>query len=415
MGLAWVLVTHTGNKVPVGMFKDSGMTQPATQAGDAVVRWVDVVTTSGIIFSGTGTLEFVNGTPVMRSPNFTCPSRAWFPSKRGEFYSGNSRGLFGTASGYLADTVFVGGSGNTFGWYGFFDAVDPVSQYYGVYDGAFSYVSVGDFGWITKAVVRNSDTQWSFYRNGSLELNGTATNVQADANPFGFNTPADVVSLGYNITGSFSASIDSKILSLLPSNPLWTTFVVCAGNSLTAGISTSAGGNYPYQLNALLNIPSTGVRNDGVPSATTPQMESYAQLNIDGKWPTSASKKIVIAWEITNDLFFGATATQAYNNIVSYCNNRRALGDLVVVATCLPRSGAGTPITFETDRQTVNGLIQSAWATFADALSDVGNDATIGQPGDTTNTTYYLSDQTHLTAAGYSIVATYMQTAVQSL
>ena len=48
------------------------------------------------------------------------------------------------------------------------------------------------------------------------------------------------------------------------------------------------------------------------------------------------------------------------------------------------------------------------------ALSDVGNDATIGAAGASNDTTYY-SDKTHLTTAGYAIVATYMKNAINAL
>jgi lysophospholipase L1-like esterase len=48
-------------------------------------------------------------------------------------------------------------------------------------------------------------------------------------------------------------------------------------------------------------------------------------------------------------------------------------------------------------------------------LIDVGNNATIGQAGQSTNTTYYNADGLHLVTAGYAIVAGLVLAALAAL
>jgi lysophospholipase L1-like esterase len=131
-------------------------------------------------------------------------------------------------------------------------------------------------------------------------------------------------------------------------------------------------------------------------------MSALAFGKCDGFADPARPKAILCAWEITNDLQAGSTQQQCYDNMKNYCILRRAAGFKVVVFTCLPRGAAAQ---FETDRTAINANIVANWATFADALCDVGADATIGVAGSQNNLTYYNADKIHLTDAGYSIVA----------
>ncbi len=117
---------------------------------------------------------------------------------------------------------------------------------------------------------------------------------------------------------------------------------------------------------------------------------------------------MLCAWEVTNELFAGASAATAYANYVAYCQARQAAGFTVVAFTCVPR---GADADFETRRQATNALIRTNYATFATRLCDVGADATIGVPGAQNNATYY-ADTTHLNDAGYAIVAELAETEV---
>lgn len=188
--------------------------------------------------------------------------------------------------------------------------------------------------------------------------------------------------------------------------------VVCDGDSIARGYGiTTIAGSMPAQLEALST--SYHVVNIGTDGKRIADMVSDGATRVDViKDTTLFAENVVICQAGTNDLY--TAITDVYNNIVSYCQARQAAGWKVVVATILPRTEAGLRAGFETDRQTVNASIVSNWATFADALSDIGNDATIGQAASPNDTTYY-SDKVHPTAAGNAIIAALHKTALDSI
>ena len=189
--------------------------------------------------------------------------------------------------------------------------------------------------------------------------------------------------------------------------------IVCDGDSITFGTCATAGMSYPDQLVRLLGS-QWALTNSGAIGETVAQMTSTAPNLVDPCITGFDRRQIVCLFGGTNDLYFGADASTTYNRIVTYCQARQAAGWKVITFTLLPRSDGGTPVTFEADRQTVNTSIRNNWTTFADALCDVGGDATIGAPGASTNPTYYC-DGVHLTDAGYAIVAGLANTAVLSI
>jgi hypothetical protein len=94
---------------------------------------------------------------------------------------------------------------------------------------------------------------------------------------------------------------------------------------------------------------------------------------------------------------------------------RRAAGWKVVILTILPRTQTGCPANMETYRTSVNTSIRNNWATFANALADVGADATIGVAGASNNATYYDADKVHPIAAGHLIIKGLVNMAVSYL
>lgn len=175
------------------------------------------------------------------------------------------------------------------------------------------------------------------------------------------------------------------------------TYLACDGDSLTQG--QSATGNYPYQLVDLLGRATHDYCNYGVSGQTAVQAAADASYTID-PLSTSFVNPICIAWMGTNDIAGGSSQAATYNAIVAYCQARQSAGYSVVVITILPRS-AFDP-TKEAIRVAVNADIVANYATFADGLVNVAADARLD---DFTDTTYFLGDQTHLTTAGYAVVA----------
>jgi lysophospholipase L1-like esterase len=197
--------------------------------------------------------------------------------------------------------------------------------------------------------------------------------------------------------------------------PLVTLNIVFDGNSLTAGV----GGSQPYSINcvqSLINSQYSVISsNFGVSGQTTVQMISDANSQIDGAYDPSKNYNIVVCWEGINDLYFGATITQAYNNLVTYCLGRKAKGYKVVICTLTPRQNTGTPANQETNRLAVNQLILTNWKTFADAVANIGDNIPMGLYASCTNSIYYSSsDLVHFTDVGYNIMAGIASTAIFS-
>lgn len=192
--------------------------------------------------------------------------------------------------------------------------------------------------------------------------------------------------------------------------------VLFVGNSLTYGTTASSGGGTMtgtvYPAVAMTTLTASGFvgLNFGTSGKTGTQFlsEGFYYDGLGGPVRNS----VLVYWEITNDLANGASAATTYANVVSFCRSRRGAGFKVIVLTCLPRS---TSPTFETNRLAVNANIVANWQTFADGLCDVGANATIGAAGSQNNTTYYNADKTHLTDAGYALVAGLVANSVNAL
>ena len=125
-------------------------------------------------------------------------------------------------------------------------------------------------------------------------------------------------------------------------------------------------------------------------------------------------RNVLVWFSGTNDIWGSSdSADTIITSISTACAARKAAGwQKVIVATILPR-GPGNDAN-ETKRQTVNASIRANYATYADGLVDIGNDATIGQATQNSNTTYYNADQIHPSEAGHAIIAGYMKTATDA-
>lgn len=194
-------------------------------------------------------------------------------------------------------------------------------------------------------------------------------------------------------------------------------YLVAEGDSLTVGFASSGTfGPYPMQL-ALLYPPTrmVSVQNFAVTGSVIADLISREAAS-DAPYD-SRKNPVLLVWIGTNDLV-GATLTpaQLLTQLTTYCNSQRSAGySHIVVFTMLPRSAAGTSVTFEADRQTFNTSLRAGYKGFADALADVAADTRIGISGDELDLTYYNSDKIHLINAGYAIVASIAKVAVDSL
>lgn len=291
----------------------------------------------------------------------------------------------------------------------------------------FACVSKTEVAFVGRAVL-NPNRQVQLWRNGASELSVSDASTTA----FSWATPVAGAlnngTVGYFVgflgplviaSGTYSDSTSlalSKYLSSLrdTTTPTYAANVVCDGDSLTAGFQSWAGGGYPSQM--FVDKPTWKITNLGVSSQTVATMIANAPTNVD---PLRATGAVVCLWGGTNDLFFGASAATTISRIKQYCTDRRnaGWGGKIVVFTLLPRSDAGTPGTFETDRQTVNTELRNGAniGVYWDVVVDVGGNATIGAPGANTNTTYYSTDLVHLIGAGQAIVKGLAEPAIAAL
>jgi len=142
------------------------------------------------------------------------------------------------------------------------------------------------------------------------------------------------------------------------------------------------------------------VPNFGVPGQTQASMNADAVAQVDALYAATNEKNIAYCGGGANDVVTADTAATIQTAIQTWCSTRRAAGFQVIVATIPPAttiSGAN-----ETKRAAINTWVRANWASWADRLCDLDGDARLQTPS---NTTYYLSDGVHYTAAGHAVVA----------
>lgn len=190
--------------------------------------------------------------------------------------------------------------------------------------------------------------------------------------------------------------------------------VVFDGCSLVVDAGVAPEDGMPAQVMALLP-GGLDMKNLGVGGQTTQMMAADAATEVDPLYDPARPANILVCWEGTNDLILGSAppydARQAYRHLAAYCKARQRAGFRVVICTILPR---GRSAAFYEARNALNAELRAHWRSFADALTDVGANKTIGADGAETDATYYR-DTVHLTAAGYAIVAREVAGAVERL
>jgi lysophospholipase L1-like esterase len=221
---------------------------------------------------------------------------------------------------------------------------------------------------------------------------GGATNTAIDAHLGG-----DATGLVTTVAGKLDSTVASSTFARSG-----LVNIVFDGDSITFGTGATGGLNYVADASNGLDGRAT-IYDTGIGAQTMASMLSVA-TDVDSELKTGPLN-ICSAWGGTNDLYFGATAADTYASIVAYHQARKAAGwDKTIAYTITPRSDGGTPVGFEAARQALNALIVAGWATFADALVDIGNDAVMGAAGANTDATLYM-DGVHPTNKGHALIA----------
>lgn len=175
------------------------------------------------------------------------------------------------------------------------------------------------------------------------------------------------------------------------------------GNSICYGVNSQTR-SYPAVVGQLLK--SGNCHNFGDSGKTTPQLNTLATGNVDIVFDPTATKNILILNEGINDLKAGVNELTAYNNIKTYCQNRKIANPslIIVVVGLTNRTDVGNPAQYEIDRVAVNNRIaaaRSAGETWVDVFSRVDLNSSLNP----VNTTFYGADGVHPNNAGAIIWA----------
>jgi hypothetical protein len=179
--------------------------------------------------------------------------------------------------------------------------------------------------------------------------------------------------------------------------------LVCTGDSLTNGEGVTpfcTSGNLSTRLTYSINNFGIGNIGANVNASLMPYRESQYLGYL-------APSNVNFIWNGTNDISTkGLTAQQALNSILNECAVSHSLGFKTIVATPISRANGGTSQD-PTVKDVLGPLIrQYAVPGGCDAVADFAGNPIVGADGAYSNTTYYQSDTTHLTATGQaSIIA----------
>jgi len=188
----------------------------------------------------------------------------------------------------------------------------------------------------------------------------------------------------------------------IPGPPKGPGVIVLDGDSRTDGWNCSY--RYPY-INLLSLADSCQITKVSDGGNTTDSLIRRAEAVVDPLYTDTAKYNIVVVWAGVNDLAVqNKSDREVYNNLATYCQNRKLAGWSVLVCTEVSMKGVGTNGMCDRERDTLNQWLRRDWNAFADALIDLGGDYRIGSINAYVDTTYFC-DGIHLTNRGTEVVA----------
>lgn len=187
--------------------------------------------------------------------------------------------------------------------------------------------------------------------------------------------------------------------------------IIFDGNSLSNQSENGLVGGQRYPLQVYESIKplhkQIGYFNYSIGSRRTQTLTSEFDTKV---LPSCQPGDIIVFWEITNnahDLVDDTEGTALFANVVAYCDQVRNHDLICVCLTGIARDMPSFDDANITSRIIAcNNLMRADPSSFCDLLVDVGALTQFDSKADTTNTTYYNSDRTHLTNTGYDLIAT---------
>jgi lysophospholipase L1-like esterase len=191
--------------------------------------------------------------------------------------------------------------------------------------------------------------------------------------------------------------------------------IIFDGNSITEGSGSGAGAaNISSQVAAQLiaqKIFGASIVNLGVGGQTCAQMIADGSSQV-APLLEAGRDCIMVVNEGGNDIYFGATAQQAYQNMRDYCLLRRSEGFYVLVWSCPNRNNGfsadpgGSPVAYQAALLDFNNRLERGWKEFADAFMDARRHFPYAPeanfPG---NGGFWFPDCVHPSATGNAIIA----------
>lgn len=254
---------------------------------------------------------------------------------------------------------------------------------------------------------------------GNLGLSGALTIGKLSTGGFPYHGDiAEIIIYNRALSDSEVSQVEQYLIDkwALDTSVISRPQIIFDGDSLTLGTGSTGGLNYPNQtITQLGGSNYYDLTNIGVGGQLMQTILANGATAVDPLYKYYRSNNYVSLLGGTNDLDSGSSdASTTYGYIVSYSQARRTAGYKVIVNTILPRGAGAQGIAFEALRQTVNSSIRANWESFADGISDIGADPIIGTFGANLNATYY-TDTTHMTNAGYAILASHVAAAVNQI
>lgn len=217
--------------------------------------------------------------------------------------------------------------------------------------------------------------------------------------------------LGTYVTKNYGISIADHRPPARTGLPIGTVFV---GDSLTKGIGAS-GHPWPLIVSRLLSDKFVTVpHNFGISGL------SIVDADTNLRPCMVPGENFAVFFLGTNPLGSGTSAATCYSQLEAKMLASQALGMRNIVLTIPDRnagfSGGIDTASFETARQTFNGLIRTNLSTIAEALVDIGLDGTqvingvthdfsaLGDANAASDTNYF-TDGTHIAISGQYIIA----------
>jgi hypothetical protein len=165
------------------------------------------------------------------------------------------------------------------------------------------------------------------------------------------------------------------------------------------------------------NLGISGSKLDGGSPSMTAMATTYGDPMVTasgsavaggGSSPIPQRRYVYSVFPGSNDGCIDGTVAQFVADVVAFCAARKTAGwNKVIIGTVLPRTDAGGPMV-DANRVAYNSTITaSGWAAAngIDGIFDFASDSIMGNIANTTNATYYNSDQIHPTTAGHARLA----------